>query len=30
MHIKEGNYYNFTFGETKEGTIILEDVKQWQ
>jgi DNA polymerase-3 subunit alpha len=28
MHIKEGNYYNFTFGETKEGTIILEDVKQ--
>jgi hypothetical protein len=26
MHIKEGNAYKFVFGETKDGTVILEDV----
>ncbi len=26
MHIKEGNTYKFIFGETKDGTVILEDV----
>jgi DNA polymerase-3 subunit alpha len=26
MHIKEGNHYKFTFGETKDGTKIMEDV----
>ena len=27
MHIEEGNVYNFTFGKTKDGTVIMEDVK---
>jgi DNA polymerase III alpha subunit len=26
MKIKEGNAYVFTFGKTKDGTIIMEDV----
>jgi DNA polymerase-3 subunit alpha len=26
MKIEEGNSYNFTFGKTKDGTIIMEDV----
>jgi DNA polymerase-3 subunit alpha len=26
MHIKEGNAYKFVLGETKDGTVILEDV----
>jgi DNA polymerase-3 subunit alpha len=26
MSIKEGNAYNFTFGKTKDGTVILEDI----
>lgn len=26
MKIKEGNAYNFSFGKTKDGTIIMEDV----
>jgi DNA polymerase-3 subunit alpha len=26
MKIKDGNVYNFKFGKTKEGTIIMEDV----
>ena len=26
MHIQEGNVYNFTFGKTKDGTPILEDI----
>jgi DNA polymerase-3 subunit alpha len=26
MNIKEGNAYNFTFGKTKDGTVILEDI----
>jgi DNA polymerase-3 subunit alpha len=26
MHIKEGNHYKFTFGETKDGTKIMEDI----
>lgn len=26
MKIKEGNHYKFTFGKTKDGTIIMEDV----
>jgi DNA polymerase-3 subunit alpha len=26
MKIKEGNAYTFTFGKTKDGTIIMEDV----
>jgi DNA polymerase-3 subunit alpha len=27
MKIEEGNAYNFTFGQTKDGTIIMEDVE---
>ena len=27
MKIEEGNAYNFVLGETKDGTIIMEDVK---
>ena len=26
MNIQEGNVYNFTFGKTKDGTVIMEDV----
>jgi hypothetical protein len=26
MKIKEGNVYNFSFGKTKDGTTIMEDV----
>ena len=26
MNIKEGNSYNFVFGKTKDGTVILDDV----
>ena len=26
MKIEEGNYYKFTFGKTKDGTVILEDI----
>jgi DNA polymerase-3 subunit alpha len=27
MKIEEGNAYNFTFGQTKDGTIVMEDVE---
>jgi DNA polymerase-3 subunit alpha len=27
MSIEEGNVYSFTFGKTKDGTVIMEDVK---
>jgi DNA polymerase-3 subunit alpha len=27
MHIQEGNAYRFSFGKTKDGTVIMEDVK---
>jgi hypothetical protein len=27
MTVKEGNAYTFSFGKTKDGTIIMEDVK---
>jgi hypothetical protein len=27
MKIEEGNAYNFTFGQTKDGTVIMEDVE---
>jgi DNA polymerase-3 subunit alpha len=27
MSIQEGSIYNFTFGKTKDGTVIMEDVK---
>lgn len=27
MRIEEGNAYNFTFGQTKDGTVIMEDVE---
>jgi DNA polymerase III alpha subunit len=27
MNIKEGSAYTFEFGKTKDGTIILEDIK---
>jgi DNA polymerase-3 subunit alpha len=27
MHIQEGNAYKFSFGKTKDGTVIMEDVK---
>jgi hypothetical protein len=31
MHIQEGNAYKFSFGKTKDGTVIMEDVKNvWQ
>jgi len=26
MNVKEGNFYNFSLGETKDGTTILEDI----
>jgi DNA polymerase III alpha subunit len=26
MHIQEGNVYRFSFGKTKDGTVIMEDV----
>jgi DNA polymerase-3 subunit alpha len=26
MHIQEGNAYKFSFGKTKDGTVIMEDV----
>jgi len=26
MKIKEGNAYKFSFGKTRDGTVILEDV----
>ena len=26
MHLKEGSAYTFTFGKTKDGTVILEDI----
>jgi len=26
MHVQEGNSYRFSFGKTKDGTIILEDI----
>jgi DNA polymerase-3 subunit alpha len=26
MHIQEGNSYKFSFGKTKDGTVIMEDV----
>jgi DNA polymerase-3 subunit alpha len=26
MHIQEGNAYRFSFGKTKDGTVIMEDV----
>jgi hypothetical protein len=26
MHVQEGNAYKFSFGKTKDGTIIMEDV----
>jgi len=26
MKIQEGNSYKFSFGKTKDGTIILEDI----
>jgi hypothetical protein len=26
MKIEEGNAYSFSFGKTKDGTIIMEDV----
>jgi hypothetical protein len=26
MKIEEGNAYTFSFGKTKDGTIIMEDV----
>ena len=28
MKVKEGNVYNFSFGKTKDGTIIMEDVEE--
>jgi hypothetical protein len=27
MKIEEGNAYNFSFGKTKDGTVIMEDVE---
>jgi hypothetical protein len=27
MKIEEGNAYNFKFGQTKDGTVIMEDVE---
>ena len=31
MHIQEGNAYKFSFGKTKDGTVIMEDVTNvWQ
>ena len=26
MNIKEGNAYKFSFGKTKDGTVIMEDI----
>ena len=26
MHVQEGNSYRFSFGKTKDGTVILEDI----
>jgi DNA polymerase III alpha subunit len=26
MHIEEGKSYKFSFGKTKDGTVIMEDV----
>jgi hypothetical protein len=26
MHIEEGKSYKFSFGKTKDGTIIMEDI----
>jgi hypothetical protein len=26
MKIQEGNSYTFSFGKTKDGTVILEDI----
>jgi hypothetical protein len=26
MHIEEGKAYRFSFGKTKDGTVIMEDV----
>jgi hypothetical protein len=26
MHIQEGSSYKFSFGKTKDGTVIMEDV----
>jgi len=26
MTLKEGNAYKFSFGKTKDGTVILEDI----
>jgi DNA polymerase III alpha subunit len=28
MKVKEGNAYKFSFGKTKDGTIIMEDVHE--
>jgi DNA polymerase III alpha subunit len=28
MKIQEGNAYTFSFGKTKDGTIIMEDIKE--
>jgi DNA polymerase III alpha subunit len=27
MKIQEGNAYSFSFGKTKDGTVIMEDIK---
>jgi hypothetical protein len=29
MKIEEGHAYKFTFGKTKDGTVILEDINAW-
>jgi hypothetical protein len=26
MKVKEGNAYKFSFGKTKDGTVIMEDI----
>jgi hypothetical protein len=26
MHIEEGKSYKFSFGKTKDGTVIMEDI----
>jgi hypothetical protein len=26
MNVEAGNIYRFTFGKTKDGTVIMEDV----
>ena len=29
MKLEEGNVYKFSFGKTKDGTVILEDINAW-